>query len=66
MSLDDVLGEYPFRIESRDDKTAVLFYPKKPDALDPNSPVLTLFFNFTDDSKRNRLKAILNELSTMG
>ena len=60
------IGTYPYEIiERHEDRTTVLFYPKRADAEDPNSAVLTLTFNFSDDDKRRQLRKLLNELENL-
>ena len=57
---DEVLGEYPFRIEERFDELVVHFESK----LNPlRGTVFNLRFKITDKQRRNRIKEIIAELS---
>jgi hypothetical protein len=57
---EEILGEYPFRIEDRFDELVVHFQSK----LNPlGGTVFNLRFKVKDIQKRNRIKEIINELS---
>lgn len=56
----DILGEYPFRIEERYDELVVHFESKKNPL---RGTVFNLRFRITDKHKRNRIKEIISELS---
>ena len=57
---EDVLGEYPFRIEERFDELVVHFESK----LNPlRGTVFNLRFKVKNKSKRQRIKEIISELS---
>lgn len=65
-NIENRIGTYPYEIiERHENRTTVVFYPKKDDAEDPDSPVLTLTFYFTDDDKRHQLKEILTRLEEL-
>ncbi len=57
---DDVLGEYPFRIEERFDELVVHFESKQNPL---RGTVFNLRFNVKDKNKRERIKEIISELS---
>ena len=57
---EEILGEYPFRIEDRFDELVVHFQSK----LNPlGGTVFNLRFKVKDIQKRNRIKEIINDLS---
>ena len=56
----EILGEYPFRIEERFDELVVHFESKQNPL---RGTVFNLRFNVRDKQKRNRIKEIIAELS---
>lgn len=57
---EEILGEYPFRIEERYDEVVVHFQSK----LNPlGGTVFNLRFKTKDKQKRDRIKEIMSELS---
>ena len=59
MSKDNILGEYPFRIEERFDELIIHFESKQNPL---RGTVFNLRFRITDKHKRNRIKEIVDEL----
>lgn len=59
-----IVGEYPCWIEDRPDETVVHFEPKR--AGSSSHTFFNLRFRVTDPAKRSRIKAVFDELSSMG
>ena len=58
--MEDVLGEYPYSIEDRDNELMVHFESKEtPD----RGTVFNLRFKVTDKYRRKRIKEIVSELA---
>lgn len=58
----DIVGQHPTEIIERDSEIIIRFYPKTENAAHPNKAILNLIFNTNDKEKRERIKAIVDEL----
>lgn len=59
-----IVGGYPCWIEDRFDETVVHFEPKSDGS--SSHTFFNLRFRVTDQAKRSRIKAVFDELSSMG
>ena len=58
--MENILGEYPYHIEERDDELVVHFNSKE----NPNrGTVFNLRFRIIDKYRRDRIKAMISEIS---
>lgn len=51
----DTIGTYPYQIDRKDGDLIIRFFPKIPEAQDPNHAVFKLTFNAKDKQKLIRI-----------